>query len=81
MTYILLQKGTLYIVVLIDVYTRKIVGWAMSPRMKDQLIIDAFLQACEKEQPQAELIVHMDQGSQHRNTSFQSELRKKLSLV
>lgn len=63
-TYIPLKRGTLYLAVFIDVYTRKIVGWAMSSRMKDQLVIDAFLQAYGKEQPQAGLIIHTDQGSQ-----------------
>lgn len=76
-TYIPLKKGTLYLAVFIDVSTRKIVGWAMSSRMKDQLVIDAFLQAYGKEQPQAGLIIHTDQGSQYTSSKFQSELRRK----
>ncbi len=76
-TYIPLKKGTLYLAVFIDVYTRKIVGWSMSSRMKDQLVIDAFLQACGKEQPQEGLIIHTDQGSQYTSSNFQTELRRK----
>jgi hypothetical protein len=39
-------------------YQIKIVGWSMSSRMQDKLVIDCFLQICEKEQPQPGLIVH-----------------------
>lgn len=76
-TYIPLKEGTLYLSVFIDVCTRKIVGWSMSPRMKDQLVVDSFLQAFGKEQPGPGLIIHTDQGSQYTGTKFQSVLRKK----
>ena len=76
-TYIPLQKGTLYLAVFIDVYTRKIVGWSMSSRMKDQLVLDAFIQAIGKERPHKGLIIHTDQGSQYTSSRFQSALREK----
>ena len=47
-TYIPLKEGALYLSVFIDVCTRKIVGWTMSLRMKDQLVVDSFLQAFGK---------------------------------
>ena len=50
-TYIPLKEGALYLSVFIDVCTRKIVGWTMSLRMKDQLVVDSFLQVFGKEQP------------------------------
>lgn len=50
-TYIPLKEGALYLSVFIDVYTRKIVGRTMSLRMKDQLVVDSFLQVFGKEQP------------------------------
>ncbi|QED63483.1 transposase [Enterococcus durans] len=49
----------------------------MSPRMKDQLVVDSFLQAFGKEQPGPGLIIHTDPGSQYTGTKFQSVLRKK----
>lgn len=61
MTYIPTKEGTLYLAVNIDVFSRKIVGWSMSSRMQDKLVIDCFLQASGKEQPQSGLIVHTDQ--------------------
>ncbi|ENZ7231803.1 IS3 family transposase [Enterococcus faecium] len=63
--------------VFIDVYTKKIVGRSMLPRMKYQLVVDSFLQAFGKEQPGPELIIHTDQGSQYTGTKFQAVLRKK----
>lgn len=49
----------------------------MSPRMKDQLIVNSFLQAFGKEQSGPGLIIHTDQGSQYTSTKFRSVLRKK----
>ena len=49
----------------------------MSPRMKDQLVVDSFLQAFGKEHPEPGLIIHTDQGSQYTGTKFQAVLRKK----
>ncbi len=49
------KEGTLYLGVNIDVFPRNIVGWSMSSRMQDKLVIDCFLQACGKEQPQPAL--------------------------
>ncbi|PFE58775.1 hypothetical protein CN319_32130, partial [Bacillus cereus] len=47
--YIPTQKGTLYLAVFVDMYSRKVIGWSMSTRMKDSLVIDAFLQGYKKE--------------------------------
>ncbi len=66
--------------VFIDVCTRKIVGWAMSPRMKTQLVVDSFLQAFRKEQPKPGLIIHTDQGSQYTSAKFQEKVRKKEAI-
>ncbi|MGE7717692.1 DDE-type integrase/transposase/recombinase [Priestia megaterium] len=66
MTYIPTQKGTLYLAVFADMYSRKVSGWSMSStRMKDSLVIDAFLQGYKKEHPPTGLIIHTDQGPQY----------------
>lgn len=49
----------------------------MDTRMKDTIVIDAFLQALGKEHPEEGLIIHTDQGSQYTGSRFQEVLRKK----
>ncbi|VHB06880.1 transposase [Streptococcus pyogenes] len=51
--------------VFIDVYSRKVVGWAMGQRMQDKLVTEAFNQAYNREKPKEGGIVHTDQGSQY----------------
>ena len=75
-TYIPTQKGTLYLSIFIDIYSRKVVGWSMSTRMKDTLVMDSFIQAYGKEHPKNGLIVHTDQGSQYTGGRFQALLKK-----
>lgn len=75
-TYIPTKKGTLYLAVFLDIYSRKVVGWSMEKKMKDSLVVDAFIQAYGKEQPSAGLIVHTDQGSQFTGCNFRSILDK-----
>ena len=75
-TYIPTRKGTLYLAVFLDIYSRKVVGWSMNKKMKDTLVQDAFIQAYGKEHPDAGLIVHTDQGSQFTSGNFRSLLAK-----
>jgi putative transposase len=75
--YIPTKKSTLYLAVFIDIFSRKVVGWAMDTRMKEELVIMAFHQAYGKEQPGPGLIVHTDQGTQFTSGNFQSLLKSK----
>lgn len=50
-TYIPTKKRTLYLADFLDIYSRKVVGWSMEKKMKDRLVVDAFIQAYGKEQP------------------------------
>ncbi len=75
-TYIPAPKGTLYLAVFVDMYSRKVTSWSMSTRMKDSLVIDAFLQGYQKEHPKTGLIIHTDQGSQYKGSNFQSTLKQ-----
>jgi transposase InsO family protein/transposase-like protein len=72
--YIKTYEGTLYLAVILDLYTRKIVGWSMSERLKDALVKDAFKSACKKYEPEAELIFHSDRGSQYCSYNFRKLL-------
>jgi transposase InsO family protein len=64
-TYVWTSEGWLYLAVMIDLYSRKVVGWSMSSRMKASLVCDALTMAIWQRQPKAGLIVHSDQGVQY----------------
>jgi len=63
-TYIPTAEGWLYLAAILDLYTRRIVGWAMSDRMTSALTVSALNMAIQQRQPGAGLIHHSDQGSQ-----------------
>jgi len=68
-TYIYTQEGWLYLAVVIDLFSRKVVGWSMDNRMKAQLVNDALLMAIWKRKPTQGLIWHTDRGSQYASDS------------
>ena len=74
-TYIWTQEGWLYLAVVVDLYSRKVVGWSMSPRMKAKLVCDALQMAIWQRQPHAGLIHHSDQGSQDTSKAFRRLLK------
>lgn len=57
-----------------DLYSRKIVGWAISERMTKQLVIDALQMAIWSRKPPKDLIIHSDRGSQYCSFSYQKRL-------
>lgn len=59
----------------VDLFSRKVVGWAISERMTKQLVIDAMGMAMTNEHPAARLIFHTDRGSQYASYAFQDFLR------
>jgi putative transposase len=69
-TYIPTLAGFLFLAVVLDVWSRKIVGWAMSSRMATQLVLDALAMATEQRRPAQGVIHHSDQGSQYTSTEF-----------
>src|ERR687898_979463 len=75
-TYIATQEGWLYLAVVIDLFSRQVVGWAMGKRMTRHLVIDALTMAWFRRQPAKGLIFHSDQGSQYASTDFQGTLRR-----
>jgi transposase InsO family protein len=74
-TYIQTDEGWLYLAVLIDLYSRAVVGWAMSERMTAQLVNDALMMAVWKRKPQKGLVVHSDRGSQYASELYQKTLK------
>lgn len=75
-TYIPTQSGFLYLAVVVDTFSRKIVGWSMSTRMLENLVIDALEQAVGRENiPENGLVFHSDQGTQYTSRAFQKSLK------
>jgi putative transposase len=64
-TYIFTQEGWLYLAVIMDLYSRKIVGWSMGPRPTAELVEDALRMALYERQPDPGLLHHSDRGSQY----------------
>ena len=74
-TSIWTAEGWLYLAVVLDVFSRRIVGWSMKNRMTDELTITAFKNALIRRRPAPGLIFHSDQGSQQCSNRFQSLLK------
>ena len=68
--------GWLYLAVVLDAWSRRIVGWAMAPRMPAELVGDALTMAITRRQPEGPVIHHSDQGSQYTSLTFGRRCRK-----
>jgi putative transposase len=74
-TYIWTQEGWLYLAVVIDLFSRKVVGWSMSSSMTAQLVCDALTMALWQRKPKAGLLHHSDRGSQYASRQFRQLLK------
>ena len=70
-TYLRTWQGWLYLAVVIDLHSRKVVGWSMKPTLARELVLDALLMAIWRRKPQTTVIVHSDQGSQYGSDDWQ----------
>ena len=75
-TYIWTAEGWLYLAVVIDLFSRQVVGWSLDHRMTKQLVIDAFLMAVGKRLPNNGLIFHSDRGSQYCSKECEGQLKR-----
>jgi transposase InsO family protein len=73
-TYIPTDEGWLYLALVEDLYSRKIVGWSMSQRIDSELVVAALDMALEQERPGAGLLAHSDRGVQYASDRFQQVL-------
>lgn len=64
-TYIRTYEGWLYLAVVMDLYSRRIIGWSMKATMAKEIVLDALLMAVWRRQPKQDVIIHSDQGSQY----------------
>ena len=75
-TFIATGSGWLYLAVLLDLYSRRVVGWAMSERIDQQLVLDALNMALGQCLPHTGLIHHTDQGRQYSSSAYVEILKK-----
>ena len=75
-TYIWTSEGWLYLAGVLDLYSRRIVGWSMKPRMTEDLTLEALNQAIMQRQPQDGLLHHSDRGSQYASGNYQKLLKE-----
>jgi putative transposase len=70
LTYVPTGEGWLYLAVIIDVFSRTVVGWAADDHMRTELVLDAWRMAAGRRRPGRGLIVHSDRGSQYTSQAW-----------
>ncbi|WP_410403642.1 IS3 family transposase [Escherichia coli] len=74
-TYIRTHEGWLYLAVVVELFSRKIIGWSMQSRMTKDIVLNALLMAVWRRNPEKQVLVHSDQGSQYTSHEWQSFLK------
>jgi transposase InsO family protein len=75
-TYIPTRQGWLYLAAILDLYARRVVGWAMSHRLTSDLTLTALKMAIRQRRPAPGLIHHSDQGTQYTDRAYQAMLKE-----
>ncbi len=75
-TYIRTGSGWLYLAVVMDLFSRRIIGWALAPHMRTSLVSRALNMALQQRKPTAGLVLHSDRGSQYASHEYQALLQK-----
>lgn len=76
-THIRTHEGWLYLAVVVDLFSRKVVGWSMQSRITKELVLNALLMAVWRRNPKSKVMVHSDQDSQYTSHDWQSFLKDK----
>ena len=79
--YVWTKEGWLYLAVVIDLFARRVVGWASSDRLRKELPLAALRRALLMRRPPKGLIHHSDRGSQYCSIDYQAELKKHGILI
>jgi putative transposase len=79
-TYIPTQEGWLYLAGVMDIYSRRIVGWAMGQNIDTQLVLSAWNMALTHRQPPPQLVFHSDRGCQYASAEFRHALAQGKAL-
>ena len=70
------REGWLHLAIVLDLYSRAVVGWSMSSRITGKLVLDALRMAIAQREPASGTLVHSDQGSQYTAEEYQTELKR-----
>jgi transposase InsO family protein len=73
-TFLATRTGWLYLAILLDLYSRKVIGWAMSDKNNKELVINALDMALERCKPQSEVLHHTDRGSTYGSDEYRNKL-------
>ncbi|MEM0514665.1 IS3 family transposase [Pseudoalteromonas sp. YIC-827] len=74
-THIRTHEGWLYLAVVVDLFSRKVIGWSMQSRITKEIVLDALLMAVWRRNPKKMVTVHSDQGSQYTSHDWQHFLK------
>lgn len=75
-TYIKTYEGFAYLAVIIDLYSRRVVGWSVQKRQTTDLVLQALLMAVWRRKPKSKVLIHSDQGSQFTSIDWNSFLKQ-----
>jgi len=75
-TYVRTWEGWLYLAIVLDLFSRRVVGWSMQSHMRTDLVLDALTMAIGQRLPQPGLLSHSDRGSQYTSEDYQLALRR-----
>ncbi len=75
-TYLHTHEGWLYLTVVLDIYSRKVVGWTLSSSLDSSIAVSALNKALANRKPTSELIFHSDRGIQYASANFRAVLNK-----
>ena len=79
-TYISTRQGWLYLAVVMDLFSRRVIGWSMSRWMSRHLVVDALRMAVEARRPEGPLIHHSDRGGQYSSDDFRNDVCGALAI-
>jgi putative transposase len=75
-TYLPTGEGFLHLAAIVDLYSRAVVGWAMAPHLRTELVADALAMAISRRRPSGGLVHHSDRGTQYTSLGFGRRLRE-----
>jgi putative transposase len=75
-TYIKVGRIWLYLAVVLDLFSRKVVGWALDTHMRESLILDAFTMAASQREIKEDALIHSDRGVQYRGNEYQETIKQ-----
>jgi putative transposase len=75
-TYVKTAEGWLFLAIVLDLFSRQVIGWSMSERINTELVLDALVMACWGRRPKQKAIVHSDQGCQYTSYDWRKMLEQ-----